>query len=384
MSSIYDLNHPPNTFWDNLARSFEQAQQGPFFAPPGRRCRHPGPHAQSNMNQNEDTINKEESHANEEATAATSTQADDFEKKETDNTSSAPRCRGRRHPGPHRRFFTNNQNEGSANRPEEESRANETTSDSTAGPSAHADDTEKNDGSDEKGCRRCENAKHTGRRHPGPRRGKCGMGHRGFGGRGWNRPPFACGPAGVPPFEFLRELGTQLGIGVPFNNNTTPQDGADFVPIVDVFDTPTNYLLHVSLPGAKKEDLSIDYDIDESVLRLAGVVYRPGINEDLHQALVMEERRREVGVFERKVRLGTRSAPAGVVVDGITATLVDGVLCITIPKMEEEVSKKKVVVEDGSDEKMSVDETEEESETVTPHDSEAEDEGKEYVKVAVQ
>lgn len=34
----------------------------------------------------------------------------------------------------------------------------------------------------------------------------------------------------------------------------------EFSPAVDVFDTPTTYVLHVSLPGAKKEDIGINYD----------------------------------------------------------------------------------------------------------------------------
>jgi HSP20 family protein len=149
--------------------------------------------------------------------------------------------------------------------------------------------------------------------------------------------------------------------------------------------------VHVSLPGAKKEDLSIDYDAGESVLRLAGVVYRPGITEDLHQGLVMEERAREVGVFEREVRLGTRAAPAAVVVEEISAKLEDGVLNVTVPKVQEpEVSqeKKVVVVEEEVNEKDAMHLDESDSETATPDEgsegSDAEGEAREYVKVSVQ
>lgn len=34
----------------------------------------------------------------------------------------------------------------------------------------------------------------------------------------------------------------------------------DFSPAVDLFDTPTSYAIHVSLPGAKKEDIGVNYD----------------------------------------------------------------------------------------------------------------------------
>jgi HSP20 family protein len=171
--------------------------------------------------------------------------------------------------------------------------------------------------------------------------------------------------------------------------NAPTAEGVDFTPSVDVFDCSDKYIVHVSLPGAKKSDLSLDYDADESVLHLAGVVYRPGVNEDLHQALVMEERRQDVGVFEREVRLGTRVAPAFVIVDGISAKLEDGVLSVTLPKIVQhpEIGKKKVFVEDGDleneKEALVVHER-----TLTPLESEGSDvedgEAREFVKVLVQ
>lgn len=33
-----------------------------------------------------------------------------------------------------------------------------------------------------------------------------------------------------------------------------------FVPDVDVFDTPEAFILHVSLPGAIREDIGVDFD----------------------------------------------------------------------------------------------------------------------------
>ncbi|KAJ5834065.1 hypothetical protein N7447_000091 [Penicillium robsamsonii] len=212
--------------------------------------------------------------------------------------------------------------------------------------------------------------------------GERGQHHKGGpGGRGRHhgRPPFG------DPFEFLRQLGA--GLGFPMNGPTA--EGVDFTPLVDVFDTPAKYIVHVSLPGAKKSDLSIDYDADESVLRVAGVVYRPGINEDLHQALVMEERGQHIGVFERQIRLGSRGAPAFVIVDGISAKLEDGILNVTLPKIvqDPELGKKTVFVEDGDLENgkdaMVVDER-----TLTRVESEGSDvedgEAREYVKVHVQ
>lgn len=107
----------------------------------------------------------------------------------------------------------------------------------------------------------------------------------------------------------------------------------DFVPRADVFDTATRYIIHVSLPGAQKKDISVDYDTENSTLRLAGVVYRPNLDEELSNALVVDGRSREVGVFEREIRLGSRDKPAHVDADNISAKLIDGVLALSLPKV---------------------------------------------------
>lgn len=187
----------------------------------------------------------------------------------------------------------------------------------------------------------------------------------------------------------------------------------DFTPRADVFDTPAEYVVQVSLPGAQKPDISVDYDAGESVLRLAGVVYRPGVTEELHNALVVDERRREVGVFERNIKLGTRGEPAQAVdQDQISAKLADGILVVRLPKVHVERLRKRVSVETFYDEKNSkrasvddeIDESDamhvdsatetgdllEEAETEdgphTPsHGSDGEsDDGREYVQVDVE
>ncbi|KAJ5167211.1 uncharacterized protein N7482_005992 [Penicillium canariense] len=383
MASIYDLNHPPNPFWDYLASSI---QDHPFFAPRGHHhSRHPPPFWGSGNHHHP-----------------------------------------YHHHGPSPFWGWDNRPSTDDNaRDSERPAADGQNTEQAAGPSTSA---EKNrDAENDKGvssdietdneprCRgRCGKGQHPGR--DGPHglgrgrggRGRCGPGHRGhpgagpfghhgrgghhWGGRGGRgrrhdgpAPPFGAGP-GFPNFEVLRNIASQFGIQL---NGPTP-DGVDFVPSVDIFDTPTNYTVHVSLPGAKKDDLSIDYDPDESVLHLAGVVYRPGISEDLHQALAVEERSREVGVFEREIRLGTHEAPANISVDAITAKLEEGILNVILPRIEAEPEpKKKVVVEDGNvvNEKDAMHVDESASETMTPPGSDEsnldEDETKEYVKVPV-
>jgi len=63
--------------------------------------------------------------------------------------------------------------------------------------------------------------------------------------------------------------------------------------------------------------------------------------------LVVDGRKRETGVFEKTIRLGTSKDPANVNVEGITAKMVDGVLVVRVPKVEKHFAKKEVRV-DGS------------------------------------
>lgn len=189
--------------------------------------------------------------------------------------------------------------------------------------------------------------------HGGPR----GRGHRGRGGFFGDSGPFhpSQGPFDLP--AFLENLGSQLGINLDealgrSKDNSDSQ--VDFTPRADVFDTPAEFVVQASLPGALKPDISVDYDAAESVLRLAGVVYRPDITEELHNALVVNERRREVGVFERNIKLGTRGEPAPVVdQEKISAKLADGILVVHLPKVHVERLRKRVSIETVYDEKNS-------------------------------
>jgi HSP20 family protein len=169
----------------------------------------------------------------------------------------------------------------------------------------------------------------------------------GFAGAGGFPGPGGCGGgAGLDVHPFLHFLQSQLGGGGGGGGEERADDavGQDFRPPVDVFATPTAYHIHVSLPGAKKEDVGLNYDADKSELAIAGVVYRPG-DEAFLKTLSMGER--AVGVFDRRVRLGNERHPAEVDVDGITARLEDGVLRIELPRLEKDdyVNVKKVDIE---------------------------------------
>ena len=128
-----------------------------------------------------------------------------------------------------------------------------------------------------------------------------------------------------------------------FGNGSTEKDNEDLKPEADVFDTPEAFVVHVSLPGAKKEDIGVNWDQEKSELSIGGVIYRPG-GEELLQTLALDERK--VGAFERKLRLGSRANPAQVDVDAISAKLEDGILRVEVPKMDSGyVEIKKVDIE---------------------------------------
>ena len=116
----------------------------------------------------------------------------------------------------------------------------------------------------------------------------------------------------------------------------------DFNPPVDVFDTPEAFVVHVSLAGAKKEDLGVSWDPEKSELNVAGVIHRPG-DEEFLKTLAMDER--DIGAFERKIKLGSKAHPVTVDADGISAKMEDGVLMVRVPKVEEFVEIKKVDIQ---------------------------------------
>lgn len=215
-------------------------------------------------------------------------------------------------------------------------------------------------------------------RHRGPRgfHGRGGHGHRGRGGWGHAHhghhgprgprgpPPFGQGGPGAfnlaPLFEALhnspvgqqpwvaalRNYAQQAGLGGDAQESgeiNVPEDDSEnsFIPPVDIFSTETSYILHIALPGAKKEDVGVNWDSDKGVLNLAGVVYRQGDEEFLK---TLSKSERKVGVFERAVKLPPgEEEKEEVDGDAITAKLEDGVLVVTVPKVEKEWTEVKRV-----------------------------------------
>ena len=173
------------------------------------------------------------------------------------------------------------------------------------------------------------------------RGGRCGARNMGMGMGG----PFDMSKLG----EFISQFVPEDVLSANRDNNTNTKDpntnnnSKDFTPPADIFDTEDAYIIHISLAGAKKEDVGVNWDADKSELNIAGVIYRPG-DEEFLKTLALDERK--VGVFERKIKLGSKVNPAQVDAEGISARMEEGVLMITIPKLDNDIVEvKKVDIE---------------------------------------
>lgn len=113
-----------------------------------------------------------------------------------------------------------------------------------------------------------------------------------------------------------------------------------FVPKVDVKQTKNAYILEMDLPGLTENDL--DIDLKDNVLKIASVKNqeeeKPTQTED--SAAEKDEtvwiiNERKSAEFDRRFTL-----PRDIDAEKITASFKNGVLCVNIPRKEEESPKK--------------------------------------------
>jgi HSP20 family protein len=95
-----------------------------------------------------------------------------------------------------------------------------------------------------------------------------------------------------------------------------------WVPLADVIETPEAYVLEVELPGLGKEDVVIQAQGDELVVRGERRPDLSGRPESFHRL------ERRYGPFSRAFRFSEEVDP-----DAITASFEDGLLRLEVPKM---------------------------------------------------
>jgi HSP20 family protein len=126
--------------------------------------------------------------------------------------------------------------------------------------------------------------------------------------------------------EVLSPFGLDSIFHSLFNENDWPMTSASgfFKPQVDMIEHKDSFELNVTLPGIKKEDVSID--VKENQLRISGKREETKVNDDSvwHHSEIVK------GSFSRSFTL-----PKNVDKDKIEATMKDGVLSVSIPKGEE-------------------------------------------------
>jgi HSP20 family molecular chaperone IbpA len=94
----------------------------------------------------------------------------------------------------------------------------------------------------------------------------------------------------------------------------------DILPLIDIFDTPNAYVLHVDAPVVRADDLCANWEPETRNVRVTGLLRRHGDEVFLETRYGPEERL--VGPFKRLVRLPGES---GVVEAAISWRMEEGI-----------------------------------------------------------
>ena len=132
-----------------------------------------------------------------------------------------------------------------------------------------------------------------------------------------------------PVWEFMNEVQRAMDDIWQGSPTKTPAT-AQFVPAVDLHESPDFYLVSVDVPGVKQKDIRID--VQQGRLAISG----ERVRETASQDNLFKRFERAYGRFERTFQL-----PKNVDEGKIQARFENGVLEVMIPKAE--VSKPKTI-----------------------------------------
>lgn len=125
------------------------------------------------------------------------------------------------------------------------------------------------------------------------------------------------------PMTSLLDTFLNDGIFVRSGRSQDGSNGTGWRPAVDLSQTSDAYRLDVDLPGLTKEQ--VDLNVEDRVLKISG---ERTVSEQEGRSFTRLERR--YGSFTRTFEL-----PANANVSDISASFENGVLSITVPKVEE-------------------------------------------------
>lgn len=129
------------------------------------------------------------------------------------------------------------------------------------------------------------------------------------------------------PFRDLLNMQKELGRvfdGLFTDYDTEGSFAATWAPRVDVVERKDSYVIKAELPGVDKNDVKIT--LQENVLTIRGEKKQEKEEKDSN----MHRIERSYGAFERSFSL-----PTNVKGEKIDASYKDGILAITLPKVEE-------------------------------------------------
>ena len=117
-------------------------------------------------------------------------------------------------------------------------------------------------------------------------------------------------------------------------------------PKIDVYSTETEYKVYISLPSVDKETIELTYDPNTRELAVLGTLSRPAEFADLDEealkgVLVVGERKQ--GKFERKLKIPAEDTGARIRFEEAVAKFDNGVLELSLPKVEKEGPKTIVI-----------------------------------------
>ena len=112
-----------------------------------------------------------------------------------------------------------------------------------------------------------------------------------------------------------------------WSNLMSAFDDVDFTPLADIEESDDEWTIEVELPGVKKQDVEVETRGQTVVIH--------GERKEKERDGILRQRRRVTGSFRYEVTLrGDFDA------DAVTAKLSDGELTVTVPKVEQDQTRK--------------------------------------------
>ncbi len=129
-------------------------------------------------------------------------------------------------------------------------------------------------------------------------------------------------PARWDPFRELEDVRQQVDrVMEQLMGSSSLTAEVAWSPLVDVEETDDAWIVEAEVPGAKRDDITIELDGGELAIH--------GEIKERERVGILRRRTRRTGQFEYRTIL-----PRDVEADRITAELADGILTVNLPKSE--------------------------------------------------